>query len=202
VSDRVGPFDAVELAWLHHASDARIETAIHDVHAHIARETAVRSPRCDLSGRCCRFEAWGHRLYITGLETAWFLQRAAAAPDGPSSASTGVDHPGLSANAIDLAIAGGTCPFLSAKRCRVHLIRPMGCRVYFCDTSARDWQNDLFERCHRTIADLHERESIPYEFGEWRAMLKRVALAAPDLASNVVLPDASSDVRFIRVGRS
>lgn len=202
MNDRDGSCDVVELAWLRHASDAHVDSAIRGVHAHIARETAARSPRCDVSGRCCRFEEWGHRLYITGLEAAWFLQQAAAARHDQSNAFAGVHRAHLSATAIDLAMTGDTCPFLNAKRCTVHAIRPMGCRVYFCDATARDWQNDLFEHCHRTIADLHEYESIPYEFGEWRAMLRRMTIAAPALASNVPLPAASSDIRLIQVGRS
>jgi len=55
--------------------------------------------------------------------------------------------------------------------CGVHAIKPLGCRVYFCDRSAQTWQHDLSERLLGMIRELHQRHAIEYRYGEWRQML-------------------------------
>lgn len=210
--------DAAARAWVDAAALPEVDAGIRSIHDLIARETAAARPRCDVSGRCCRFEQWGHRLYVTGLEAAWFLRQAGIETRGgadPGAASVDVSERAetpppdrasvattLSVQVIDAAQARGDCPFLSRGRCTVHAIRPMGCRVYFCDPAAREWQQDLFEHAHRKIADLHTARSIPYEFAEWRSLLRRLALAAPALAACVTVPDEPPSLQLVRVGRS
>ena len=124
--------------------------------------TTLERPLCLASGRCCRFEAHGHRLYVTGLEVAWFLDRLAV-EEGRA----------LEAAAIDAAVERGDCPFLEGGRCTVHAIRPFGCRSYFCDPRA-GWQAAAYERWHARVRALHDERSLPYAYGEWRAMLRSV----------------------------
>lgn len=69
------------------------------------------------------------------------------------------------------ALARGDCPFQVGHLCGVHKIKPLGCRVYFCDRSAQAWQHDLAERMHERIKALHTTHTIPYRYGEWRSML-------------------------------
>ncbi len=61
------------------------------------------------------------------------------------------------------------CPFQVGRMCGVHGIRPMGCRVFFCDPSAGEWQRGVYERMHGKLKQLHEELSIPYAYVEWRA---------------------------------
>lgn len=211
--------DAAACAWIDEATLPEVDAAIRSIHDLMTRETAAARPRCDVSGRCCRFEQWGHRLYVTGLEAAWFLHQAAIKTRGGADPGAGSDDvseraetpalpdrasgaTSLSVPVIDAALSRGDCPFLSRGRCTVHAIRPMGCRAYFCDPAAQRWQQDLFERAHRTIADLHTVRSIPYEFAEWRSLLRRLTLAAPVLASRVVVRDEPPPSRLVQVGRS
>ena len=44
----------------------------------------------------------------------------------------------------------------------------MGCRVFFCDPSAKEWQREAYERMHAKLKKLHEEWSIPYAYVEWR----------------------------------
>jgi hypothetical protein len=57
----------------------------------------------------------------------------------------------------------------------VHRDRPLGCRVYFCDRSAQDWQQDLSERALAMVRAIHDRHGIEYRYGEWRTMLEKLA---------------------------
>jgi Fe-S-cluster containining protein len=119
------------------------------VYADFELERARQSPRCDQSGRCCRFESYGHRLFVTGIELAVFGQR-----------SLGLLPP--------VPWDGTGCPYQQAGRCEAHLVRPFGCRVYFCDPSADAWQQDQYERFHARIRELHEKFGVPYWYVEWR----------------------------------
>jgi Fe-S-cluster containining protein len=133
------------------------------IYLRTTREIEARAPRCDASGRCCNFEAWGHRLYVTGLEAAYLLTRLA---------ERGV--PELTFEAVAAARNAGGCPFQKALLCSVHPVRPLGCRTYYCDPTSTDWQHDLTERQLGAIRALHDAHSLPYRYGEWRGMLEQV----------------------------
>ncbi len=143
--------------WREASRDAGVASAIDRVYTMIADQIEARRPRCEASGRCCNFEKHGHRLYVTGLEAALTLGRLATpAPDE---------------RAVDAALARGDCPFLAGRLCSVHTIKPLGCRVYFCDPTASQWQIDLSERAMAMIRTIHERHGIPYVYAEWRSLL-------------------------------
>lgn len=80
--------------------------------------------------------------------------------------------PALSQASLADALVRGGCPFQAAKLCGVHALRPLGCRIYFCDQSAQGWQQDLSEALLARIRALHDQFNIPYRYGEWRAMLQ------------------------------
>lgn len=145
-------------AWLTAARDARIAAELEAVYAYIAAAIESRGPACWASGRCCNFDAAGHRLYTTGLETAYMVARLEA----PSR---------LSHETLAAALARGGCPFQTDNLCGVHLIKPLGCRVYFCDRSAQTWQQDLTERALSQVRAIHDRHALEYRYGEWRGML-------------------------------
>lgn len=144
--------------WQLAAGDVQISGELELIYQHIAREVADFKPKCDASGRCCQFQAWGHRLYVTGLEAAYLIER--------------LDQP-LKPSELEAAIKQGNCPFQHALLCSVHAIRPLGCRVYYCDERAKDWQETLSETALRQVKSLHDRHHLPYRYGEWREMLKR-----------------------------
>lgn len=144
--------------WLEAArEDGPASAALERVYAMIDSEVRERGPACWASGRCCRFEAAGHRLFVTGLEAAYAVVRAF-----PGAVTT-------------LTIAGararGGCPFQEGNLCGAREIRPLGCRVYFCDRSAARWQQDLSERMLAGVRAIHDEQGIEYRYGEWREML-------------------------------
>jgi Fe-S-cluster containining protein len=128
------------------------------IYATLAREIDVQKPRCDQSGRCCRFEEYGHRLFVTTLELARFL--AQLKPDQPKRQPW--DELG--------------CPYQTEGLCSVHTIRPFGCRIYFCDSASTVWQHEAYERLHRSIRDLHVELGVDYFYVEWRNALDVMGL--------------------------
>jgi Fe-S-cluster containining protein len=149
----------IRRAVLDAAERAEVREALEGIYRDLGVEIAQRQPRCELSGRCCRFEEYGHRLYVTTIELAGFVhglrQRAPAVP----------------------AWDGRGCPFQVSKLCTVHGIRPFGCRVFFCDPAATQWQNEAYERFHGQMKRLHDRYGVGYYYIEWREALRVLGLA-------------------------
>ena len=84
---------------------------------------------------------------------------------------------------------GTGCPFQQNKLCSVHGIRPFGCRIFFCDPTATDWQNAQYERFHADLKRLHEQLGVPYQYVEWRQALSALGLTPPPSSGPV--PDPS-----------
>ena len=141
------------------AAGAAGREEIATIYADFERERDVVRPRCDASGTCCRFEAYGHRLFITTIEMAAFV-RAVRVEADPTWDGTG-------------------CPYQRAGRCDAHAVRPFGCRVYFCDPATTDWQQSQYEAMHERLRSLHDRLGVAYYYVEWRAALKACGLADP-----------------------
>jgi Fe-S-cluster containining protein len=70
----------------------------------------------------------------------------------------------------------GSCVFQVEGLCTVHGIRPFGCRVFFCDETATDWQYEQYDRFHAQLRRLHEQLDVPYFYVEWRAALAALRL--------------------------
>lgn len=136
--------------------------ALEAVFADVAAEIKSRGPACWASGRCCNFAFAGHRLYVTRLEALYTLARL-----DPAARPT--------AQSIAEARARGGCPFQQGNLCGAHEIKPLGCRVYFCDRSAQAWQQDLTEHMLGRIRQIHNDHGIEYRYGEWLGMLESLS---------------------------
>ncbi|HET6251951.1 MAG TPA: hypothetical protein VFE47_29975 [Tepidisphaeraceae bacterium] len=166
--------------------------AVAAVYSALADEIDLRRPICKTSGRCCRFEEFGHRLYVTTLELAKFVgdrsasqaafnaQNAAGAARETGDCAQGPGRRGLpifpnpkSEISNPAPTAGETgCRFQISGLCGVHAIRPFGCRIFFCDETSTQWQHALYERLHGKLRSLHDELRVPYHYVEWRFALK------------------------------
>ncbi|MBY0112792.1 MAG: hypothetical protein K2Y21_08225 [Phycisphaerales bacterium] len=153
--------------WLEAAARPSVAGTLAAIHQLIADQIEARGPACWASGRCCNFEAFGHRLYTTGLEAAACVAGLPATRDASVRA--------LSISDVEAAVARGGCPFQSANLCSIQTLKPAACRIFFCDRSAEVWQTELTERVMRMIRDLHDREQIEYRYAEWRTLLREFA---------------------------
>lgn len=142
------------------AGDEAICRQVEGFYEQMAAELARIRPVCRMSGRCCRFREYGHRLFVTTLEFGTFVSQVrqqeglrllASRPDGES------------------------CRFQDQNLCRSHPMRPMGCRLFFCDPNTDAELQQLYERFHKQLKDLHEQSGTPYFYVEWTAGLEQVA---------------------------
>jgi len=106
---------------------------------------AEQGPVCELSGRCCRFEEYGHTLFVSEAEAA-ILIADAPAPVRP----------------LD---SGATCPWQDAKgRCVARGARPLGCRVYFCDPQYEGHAPAISERFLGRLKALCDARGWPWNY--------------------------------------
>jgi Fe-S-cluster containining protein len=151
--------------WREAVARPGVASALEGVYAEVAQEVASRGPACWASGRCCNFAKAGHRLYVTGIEAAYVVS---APPPHASDAARAISLHQLPAHSPSPLPA---CPFLDATLCSIHTIKPLACRTYFCDASARAWQQDLTEHALRRIRELHDAHAVAYRYAEWGWML-------------------------------
>ncbi len=142
------------------ASRAEVSDAVGGVYAALGDAIELRRPICVTSGRCCRFEEFGHRLFVTTMEMAAFVRDLGAERTIPERVQRW---------------GGRGCPFQVGGLCSVHAIRPFGCRVFFCDATSTGWQSEQYERFHKELKRLHEALGVPYFYVEWRAALAALA---------------------------
>jgi len=132
---------------------AEITEAMRRFYDETDRLIAARKPVCWNRGLCCRFGEFGHRLFVTPLEAAAYL------------AGVGTPPP----------LHEDVCPHARLGRCEVRPYRPLGCRIFYCDPSASDWQGPLTEQRLTCLRRWHERFRVPYVYADWMAMLRALA---------------------------
>jgi hypothetical protein len=134
--------------------EARWRAPLRAVYAALDAEIGRLAPTCKLSGCCCRFEEYGHTLFLSAPEAALLLAEAPP-PSRP------LDD-------------GSTCPWQDARgRCTAREARPLGCRVYYCDPSYQASASELSEaylgRLKRLVDDL----DLPWDYAPLHHHLRR-----------------------------
>ncbi len=145
-----------------------VSDAVAAVLADAEADIAARKPVCLASGKCCKFESYGHRLYVTAAELLHFANLEPRNPKLETS-STAVSLPQFFAAPITQG-----CPYQIDGLCTAREARPLGCRIYFCDENAQSWQSEVYEKYHARLRGIHEQFGLPYRYLEWRAGLREL----------------------------
>jgi hypothetical protein len=128
---------------------------------------AAAGPRCDASGRCCRFREYGHTLFVSQIEADYLLQHAPHF-DGP--------------------VTDAACPYQVENLCTAREWRPLGCRVYFCDPSYQETGGEISERGVRALKALADEFDLGWKYAPLHAyfgVVNRNALGSEDSASRL-----------------
>lgn len=113
---------------------------------------AAQPGTCWNKGACCRFGEYGHRLYVTALEVAYYLAMGETKAPGVTD----------------------VCPHACEGKCHVRDRRPLGCRIFFCDPAAQDWQGPLTEELLSELRKIHDELSVPYFYADWMTVLRHL----------------------------
>lgn len=130
------------------------------------RLIAAHTPVCRNRGACCRFDSFGHELYVTSIELLYFLHHHPA----PTQRSVGAEPTALE---VINSQSPRQCPYQQQGRCTARYARPVGCRTFFCESSQQGWQQSLTEQALAELKKMHTEYSVPYAYGEWLKALKR-----------------------------
>ena len=134
---------------------AGFRDALRELYRALDADVARLGPVCALSGRCCRFEEYGHTLFLSAPEAALLLADAPP-PSRP------LDH-------------GETCPWQDAAgRCTAREARPLGCRVYYCDPSFEGHAPELTETYIARLKRLVDAHGLPWDYAPLHRHLARV----------------------------
>ena len=129
------------------------ETQMAQFYKRVDDEIASRSPLCRNRGLCCKFAEYGHRLYVTEPERTYFAHGLAGQwrPVSPDQAD---------------------CPYHIEGVCTARSHRPLGCRVFFCDEAAQDWQGPVYEQFLAELKQIGQSHDMPYAYREWLSALQ------------------------------
>jgi hypothetical protein len=107
---------------------------------------------CRACGRCCDFEAYDHRLFVTMPELVYFMSTVGAADLRP--------------------MPNGVCPYRVGTGCAVYEHRFAGCRIFGCrgPLSVAE-QAALSERVLRCFKVIGHRYGLPYLYTDLKTAL-------------------------------
>jgi Fe-S-cluster containining protein len=135
---------------------------IRSIYASADAEVAAAGPRCEASGRCCRFREHGHTLFISQLEADFLL---------------------ASAPRFQQPVSSDFCPFQVEGLCVARDPRPLGCRVYFCDPAYQRTGQAISERHLRRLKELADEAGIDWRYAPLHVFLNE-ATPRPETASD------------------
>ena len=165
-------------SWQAAALDDGIDHLIRQIYARLDEEVRRRGPVCWTSGRCCQFDAYGHRLYVTGLEIAWVWAQLNRGHCEIRRQQEGSTHRSEFRLALPVWNSNSDeptdgCPFQVDRLCSIHTVRPLGCRIFFCQDGTAQWQNILYEQFLQELRTLHDTHGLVYQYMEWRSGLRQ-----------------------------
>ena len=122
-----------------------ITNALAKIYRQADEQIAELDPSCPGCGICCHFEKIGHLLYVSGIELAYMLKNA---PPLPAQAAI------------------KRCPYQVGPSCKNRTGRPLGCRSYFCNKELEQQLQNIHEKFHGQVRQLHLKFGIDYYYGE------------------------------------
>jgi Fe-S-cluster containining protein len=136
------------------SANLQIAARVSDIYSWIEDQLLANkaiSGNCLACGKCCDFEHFGHRLYVTTPEMTYFVEKLGSAHIKQ--------------------IEGGRCCYQVDGKCSVHAYRFSGCRI-FCCKGGSDFQSELTESALKKFKALCDELQIPYRYVELPVALK------------------------------
>ena len=148
----------------------QINQRVLSLYAAVDAAVAAAGPKCEASGRCCRFKEYGHTLFLSQIEADVLL---AAAP--PYEQSVSADF----------------CPFQKENLCTAREPRPLGCRIYFCDPAYQETGNQITETALRQLKQLADEYALGWRYAPLHVFLNEsdsVGRPSQERESRISLP--------------
>ena len=135
-------------------NSASVSDLVRKLYAEVDAAVAAAGPKCDASGRCCRFKEWGHVLYLSRLEADVLLA------DAPPYVSP---------------VSPDFCPFQKQNLCTAREPRPLGCRIYFCDPAYQEVGNRIMESALSKLKQIARDQELDWRYAPLHVFLNEAA---------------------------
>ena len=135
-----------------------LRSRVLEVYAAVDAAVAAENPRCDASGRCCRFAEYGHTLFLSQFEADILLEKA----------------PGYSK-----PVSRDFCPFQVQGLCTARDSRPLGCRIYFCDPEFQEQQHAITENAVAKLKAIADEFDAGWNYAPLHVMLNAAERGEP-----------------------
>ena len=145
-----------------------VRRAVLAVYATVDAAIAAANPRCDASGRCCRFTEYGHTLFLSAFEAELLLEGAPLPSDGPFSRDG--------------------CPYQVNGLCTAREHRPLGCRIYFCDPAYQETGNRITEEAVAALKRLADEHAAGWHYAPLHVFLNEAERPAPPTPDTMTPP--------------
>ena len=99
--------------------------------------------RCDTCGKCCDFDAFDHRLFVTPPELIYLAAKLGAENIKP--------------------MPSRRCPYNVDGKCTIYTYRFAGCRIFSCKGD-KDFQSGLSETVLKRLKSICAEFQIPYHY--------------------------------------
>ena len=130
--------------------EIEIATAVGQVYNWLDSQISHKQTECEACGKCCDFDGFGHRLFVTSCELIYFGAKISPDKIRPMSA--------------------GRCPYNIDGRCTVYPHRFAGCRIFSCKAD-KDFQGQLSEEALERFKIICDQFDLPYHYTDLPAAL-------------------------------
>jgi len=117
------------------------------------RESADLAGKCNACGRCCDFEGFDHRLFVTPPELVYL------------ATNLGTEN--------IRSMRTSRCPYNISGKCSIYEYRFAGCRIFCCNAN-RDFQSELSESVLKMFKSLCTQFDIPYRYADLATALNKI----------------------------
>ena len=132
-----------------------ITGAVAEVYDWIDSQISQNPPQCEACGKCCDFESYDHRLFVTSPELIFFASKV-----GPDMIKP---------------MPAGRCPYNIDGKCTVYAYRFGGCRIFSCKGD-KDFQSRLSEQAVEKFKSICDRFNLAYSYTDLRAALNSTSI--------------------------
>ena len=122
--------------------DKQIADSVATIYRSIDHGATQAGAGCEQCGKCCDFEEFGHRIFVTSAEMVYFIHNTKE-PLRPAK--------------------DGRCPYNIDGQCSVYEHRFAACRVFYCKGDA-DLQSKLAETAIRDLKSICDKFGITYRY--------------------------------------
>ncbi|MHC4214911.1 MAG: YkgJ family cysteine cluster protein [Planctomycetota bacterium] len=131
----------------------KITTAVEKIYSRINQHRKAnpnKSGNCNACGKCCDFETFDHRLYITTPELIYLTEKIGKKNIRP------MKTPG--------------CPYNIDGKCNIYNHRFTACRIFACSADP-DFQSQLTESTLKQLKEICKKFKIDYKYTDLKTAL-------------------------------